>query len=133
MKVLICGGRVFNNWELFRDKLEEIANERFPIMEPNEYGNFLYDVTIISGGARGVDTLAANWAAVNWAGYKEYPADWERDGKKAGILRNIRMLEEGQPDLVIAFPGGRGTAHMVKIARKAGVEIIEVRIEATDD
>jgi UDP-N-acetylmuramoylalanine-D-glutamate ligase len=55
-----------------------------------------------------------------------YEADWDTHGKAAGPIRNKRMLDEGKPDLVVAFPGGRGTANMISQARKAGVEVIEV-------
>ena len=44
-------------------------------------------------------------------------------------MRNREMLERGRPDLVIAFPGGPGTANMVKLAREAGIEVIKVRAE----
>lgn len=53
-------------------------------------------------------------------------ADWEDLGRKAGPIRNQRMLDDGRPELVVAFPGGPGTAHMCRIAREAGVEVIEV-------
>ena len=55
-----------------------------------------------------------------------YRADWEGLGRKAGPIRNQQMLDEGKPDLVVAFPGGRGTANMMRIAREAGIEVIEV-------
>jgi hypothetical protein len=55
-----------------------------------------------------------------------YMADWDGLGRKAGPIRNQRMLDEGKPDLVIAFPGGRGTADMVRRAREAGVEVVEL-------
>lgn len=126
MRVLICGGRDFNDWDFFRDKIEEIALKRFPRMEPDEYGNFLYKVKIISGGAKGADALAMTWAAVNWSGYEEYKADWKKHGKAAGPIRNQQMLDEGKPELVIAFPGGRGTADMVGRAKKAGIEVIMI-------
>jgi hypothetical protein len=45
---------------------------------------------------------------------------------KAGPLRNYQMLEEGKPDLVVAFPGGGGTKDMVRRAVKAGVSVHEV-------
>lgn len=128
MKVLICGGRDFTYWDVFRTKMEEIAIERFPRTPEDSYGNFLYDVIVISGGAKGADSLAADWAAVNWTGYEEYKADWEKYGKGAGPIRNQQMLDEGKPDLVIAFPGGKGTADMIKRAKKANVEVIEVTI-----
>ena len=42
------------------------------------------------------------------------------------MIRNRRMLEEGRPDLVIAFPGGKGTANMVRIALQAGIQVREI-------
>jgi hypothetical protein len=61
---------------------------------------------------------------VNWVPVEEYKADWDTYGKSAGPIRNQKMLDTGI-DYVIAFPGGRGTEHMKKIARKAGVTVIE--------
>ena len=52
--------------------------------------------------------------------------EWDELGKKAGPLRNQRMLEEGKPELVVAFPGGGGTKDMVRRAVKAGVSVHEV-------
>jgi hypothetical protein len=52
-----------------------------------------------------------------------YPADWARHGNAAGLVRNQQMLDDGKPDLAVAFPGGKGTADMVRRARKAGIPI----------
>ena len=82
---------------------------------------------VIHGGSSGADALAGRWAHLASIPYTVYPANWERHGKAAGPLRNQRMLDEGKPDLVIAFPGGRGTADMVRRAKEAGVEVREVR------
>lgn len=82
---------------------------------------------LIAGGARGADTLAEEWAKAQGLPCTVYMADWEGLGRKAGPIRNQRMLDEGKPDLVIAFPGGRGTADMIRRAREAGVETIEVQ------
>ena len=56
----------------------------------------------------------------------EYPAPWKRFGPSAGGIRNQQMLDEGKPDLVVAFPGGKGTADMVRRAENAGVKVIKV-------
>jgi UDP-N-acetylmuramoylalanine-D-glutamate ligase len=61
-----------------------------------------------------------------WGGLEVYPADWKLHGKSAGHIRNQQMLDESKPDIVIAFPGGRGTANMIKRAKKAGVEVFQV-------
>lgn len=82
---------------------------------------------IIHGGARGADALAGEWAECFGVPFRVFPANWDRDGKAAGPIRNQRMIDEGKPDLVIVFPGGRGTADMVMRARKAGITIREIR------
>ena len=118
MRVLICGGRDYNNWYHFLD----VIDEHFKAVQ---------DISIISGGARGADSLAIRYARENMIPLHIYLADWEKYGKSAGYKRNTRMLEHGQPDVVVAFPGGKGTAMMVDIARKAGVEVIEVLDDPT--
>lgn len=86
-------------------------------------------VTIITGAARGADTRAGEFAKRNGYELIEYPVtsrDWGKYGKAAGALRNIKMLKEQDPDLVVAFPGGNGTNHMVSIARAAKKEVIQI-------
>lgn len=112
-RVLVCGGRTFNDHRLVGAVLNKFHDE---------VGIDL----IIQGGARGADELAFAWARANGVAEEQYDADWENQGSFAGPARNTRMLNEGKPDLVIAFPGGRGTADMVKKARRAGVEVIEI-------
>jgi len=79
---------------------------------------------IISGCARGADTLGIEWAEAKGVEVARFPADWKTHGRAAGPIRNQQMLEEGKPDLVVAFPGARGTADMIRRARAAGVELI---------
>ncbi len=84
---------------------------------------------IIEGGAPGADRMSREWARVGHkhsADVETYEAEWDNFGTMAGPMCNKRMLDEGKPDLVLAFPGGRGTADMVRKARKAGVEVIEI-------
>jgi hypothetical protein len=81
---------------------------------------------IIYGGAYGADRLAREWAEEHCLGSECYPADWTKYGRAAGPIRNKQMLVEGKPDLVVAFPGGPGTADMVRQARAAGIRVIEV-------
>jgi hypothetical protein len=126
MRVLVCGGRDYQDKEKVWTTLYQIADEYKLWAEPDEYGNTLPSgLTIIEGGAKGADALAADFAVVNWTGLKEFPADWEQHGRAAGHIRNKRMLVEGKPDLVVAFPGGKGTANMVKQAEEAGVKVIK--------
>lgn len=111
MRILVCGGRDFANEELIEKTLFDYAG---------------MDSVIIQGEAKGADSLAKMWAYNHDIPVESYPANWDRHGKQAGFIRNYRMLKEGKPDLVIAFPGGRGTEMMVQLARAANVEVIEV-------
>lgn len=113
MRVLVTGGRDYSDTETayrFLDKL----HSRIGV------------TTLIEGGARGADRIAGYWARSRGITNLKRHADWDRHGRAAGSIRNQQMLTQDKPDLVVAFPGGRGTAHMVSIARKAGVEVIEV-------
>jgi hypothetical protein len=66
---------------------------------------------VIHGGANGADYIAGRWAQdTGGIPVEEFPADWNRHGNSAGPIRNQEMLDKGKPDLVVAFPGGRGTA-----------------------
>ena len=78
---------------------------------------------LMQGGAAGADKMASEWATTK-PEIKRYVchAEWSKYGRGAGPRRNARMLE-WKPDLVIAFPGGAGTANMVKQARTAGTEV----------
>ena len=138
MLVLVCGGRDYGDVVTkgkLPEKVEEYRNV-FRVLDSFAVENSIYflpvdnwlpsDIEIISGMARGADSVAVDWAVVNWCKVHEYPARWKEYGKRAGILRNKQMLEEGKPDVVIAFPGGKGTANMIKIAEEAGVRVVRV-------
>jgi len=141
MRILVCGGRNFANpipydhspenkkamdeYKFVLNTLHNLSIEFSKEYNPND--NWLpTDIVIINGKAKGVDSASSDWAIVNYAQLKEYPADWETHGKAAGFIRNQQMLDEGKPDLVIAFPGGSGTADMIRRAKKAGIEVREV-------
>jgi UDP-N-acetylmuramoylalanine-D-glutamate ligase len=110
MRVLVCGGRDYNDFDTVYDYLKVLVTHQ---LEP---------VTIIHGAARGADSLAALAAERLGFDTEQYPANWSKHGRAAGPIRNKQMLDSGL-DLVIAFPGGRGTANMITQARKAGVEV----------
>ena len=83
---------------------------------------------IVHGGANGGDAGAAMFCRRNGFPEKCYPAQWELHGKRAGPIRNLRMITESKIGVVLAFPGNRGTAHMISIARRAGIEVREISI-----
>jgi hypothetical protein len=120
MRVLVCGGRDYTDREKMDRVLRLVDDARGPIK------------TLIHGAARGADSLAAKWARDTgldeFGEVLAFPANW-RDGKRAGPIRNQQMLDEGKPELVIAFPGGAGTADMVRRARAAGVEVQLISVQ----
>lgn len=125
MRLLVCGGRHYANRHQVAIALG-LAHVRRPI------------TALIHGGATGADALAAEWAAARGIPCEPFPAAWSdlnalplvlryrRDGTPynaaAGGIRNQRMVDEGRPDVVIAFRGGVGTADMIRRARAAGIE-----------
>ena len=110
IRVLVCGGRDFHDQEYGFFALDQIARI----------------VAIIHGASTGADAIAELWAASCSIPTEKFKADWDLFGNAAGPIRNLKMLKKGKPDMVVAFPGGHGTANMVKIARDAGVLVLEV-------
>lgn len=123
MRVLICGGRDYTN----KKRIEDYV---FELPAPSIGG---WDTIVITGGAKGADTLAYNAARFAGLATMEFPAQWNRfarpTGKNpAGMIRNQRMLDEGKPDLVVYFhddiESSKGTKDMVARARKAGIKVL---------
>lgn len=115
MNVLVCGGRDYSNRAQVFAELDILSG-------------FNMKLCVISGGATGADALAEEWARANigkrrGVSFRGFKADWKKHGKAAGPIRNQAMLDKGQPDLVLAFPGSRGTADMVTRAKAAGIEV----------
>lgn len=118
MRVLVCGGRDFMD--------NAMAYKALDILHSN-YG---FDV-VIEGDARGADRIAGYWARKNKLDNVKFPAKWTQYGKRAGPIRNQAMLDEGRPDLVVAFPGGKGTADMIARAERRDIQVVKV-IDAGD-
>jgi hypothetical protein len=107
-RVLACGGRTFTDKDLIWRTLDGL------------------DVSfLIVGGAAGADFYAEKWARERGVPLAIIPALWNVYGNSAGVRRNGWMLALG-PELVVAFPGGKGTLSMVTLAREAGVEVLTV-------
>lgn len=108
MRVLVYGGRDFTNKRLAFNAIDLLHKE---------YGFTL----VIDGMARGADTIAYNWAKDKGLLSERYPANWNKYGRAAGVIRNKQMLDEGKPDIAVAFPGGAGTSNMTRQLLEAGV------------
>ena len=111
MKVLVCGSRDWPNAALIRVKLRNLKEEHGPFV-------------VMHGNARGADEMADHAALMLGLDSERWAADWKRHGKRAGILRNLAMLDT-KPDLVLAFQrnGSRGTQHTIDEARRRGIPV----------
>lgn len=128
MRVIIAGGRHFEDYKLLKFKCNEILK------------NVIEEILIVSGGAKGADTLAIKYAKEKGYKFKVYEADWDnisipgavasqRKGSDefynvyAGKERNIKMAKNA--DCLIAFWDGksRGTEHMIDVARQKNLKV----------
>lgn len=112
MKILVCGGRDFEDRDFVFDSLDQLMFEQ----------DCWDSCIIIQGGAKGADALAKEWAYERVQACAQVDAPWEMVGKVAGRVRNGWMLRL-KPDVVIAFPGGKGTSNMITQAEEAGVPV----------
>ena len=114
MKVIIAGGRDFTDYEFAKKHLDSIFSKVKP-----DY--------IISGKARGADTIGEQYAHENGIDVLEFAADWKGLGRKAGPIRNAQMAQEATH--LVAFWDGksRGTKHMIEEAERVGLKVRVVR------
>jgi hypothetical protein len=120
MKILVCGGREFRN----KDLLNRILDSTLGFKTPPRL--------IIHGGARGADNMAHLWALSKGIQTVKCEANWNYYKNAAGTRRNADMLLL-EPDLVIAFPGGFGTANMVRLAKKALIPVQVIKDDLQSD
>jgi hypothetical protein len=118
VRVLVCGGRNFEDRAMLWRVLDSLHEQhRFSV--------------VIHGMARGADRLADHWATFNRIPAYRFHAPWTQYGNAAGPIRNAKMLANGQPDLVVAFPGANGTKDMIRKALAAKVDVLKVYADGT--
>lgn len=115
-RIIVAGGVHFNDYKA----LENTLDEYFKCVSKDE-------IEIISGHARGADSLGERYAQEHDIKCTVFPADWKKHGRAAGPIRNKKMLEyamEQQAGLVAFWNGeSKGTKNMISIAEKAGIEV----------
>jgi len=105
MKVVVAGSRSIVDEKIVADAIEASG----------------FDVTeVISGGARGVDSLGEEWAKARGIKVSRFPADWKTYGRGAGMIRNSLMLEEAEAVVAVWDGESRGTLDMMRKTKKAG-------------
>ena len=120
-KVIIAGSRGFSNYKLLKEKCNEYLREK----------RKEYNIIIISGGARGADTLGEKYAQDEGFSLEVFPANWNKFGKSAGFRRNEQMAEVA--DALIAFWDGKshGTKHMIEIMENKKLLVRVVNYETS--
>ncbi len=113
MRIVTTGGRRYER----RDVVSRTLMETFSSDRPKT----LY--LVANGGASGADRLVEQWCRQRSFPFAKFLADWDSHGPAAGPIRNGHMIDIVQPDLVIAFPGGNGTADCVRRAERLGIEV----------
>lgn len=102
-RVAVTGGRDFDNVSFVESMLEKYVPD---------------NAIVHSGGCRGVDTIAYEWAKRRGIKQKEFVAEWSKYGRSAGPIRNKTMIE--QSSMLLVFPGGKGTANAKRCAERLG-------------
>ena len=112
-KLIVAGGREFIDYDVCALVLNDLA-----------YNELSDDaVSLVSGMARGADSLAVRFAQENNVKLYKFPANWETHGKAAGYMRNTEMAKFA--DGLLAFWDGksRGTRHMIAEAERQGLRV----------
>lgn len=108
MKTIIAGSRSITDYESIK---QAITSSRFEITE------------VVSGTARGVDTLGERWAAENNVPVKRFPANWSAHGKAAGPMRNQTMADYADALILVWDGRSRGSADMLARAVRGGLKV----------
>ena len=122
-KVIIAGTRFFNDYSLLKETADRLLADNITAG---------YGIVIVSGGCAGADVLGERYAKENGYSIDRYPAEWQKYGRKAGIMRNAVMADNA--DALIAYWDGisRGTKNMIDEARKKGLAVRVKRYENPD-
>lgn len=127
MKILVCGGRHFNNYNVLEMIIDNILTHKY-----------VDDIEIVSGGCAGADKLGEKYAKLNNFPIKVFPANWTKYGKAAGPIRNKEMVDyikQYNDSLVMAFTSKntKGTQNTVALAKKANIPVIEIPYDINED
>ena len=108
MKVIVAGSRTIQDYSLVESVIKESK----------------FDITVlVSGAAKGVDTLGEQFAKENHIKIKRFPADWSLHGKRAGYLRNIQMAEYADACILIIENQSKGSVMMKSISIEKGLQL----------
>jgi len=119
MKTVICGSRSAIDWLDMLTAIEMAA--MFEGIVPS---------LVLSGAARGADSMGEQWAKANGIPVELYPAQWLVHGRTSGFVRNAEMAEKADACIALRMPGiSNGTDHMIACAQKRGLLVYVHRIK----
>jgi len=119
-KIAVVGSREIADYEKVKQFINEVLQRRKIDRE---------NVLIVSGGARGVDSLTQQYAKEYGLPILIFYPKWNRYGKKAGLLRNSKIIETADLVIAVVSPKSRGTWDTINKARKKGIPVELIRIE----
>lgn len=102
-KVIIAGSRNIDSVDVVAEAIEKSG---------------FYIDEVVSGTARGVDRLGESFANHYEIPIKRFPADWEKYGKQAGFIRNLKMAKYATHLIAVWDGTSNGTNHMITVAEK---------------
>lgn len=108
LRTIIAGSRDLHSYRLVARVMEECG------WVPS---------VVLSGGARGIDTVGAWWAKDNGIHVERWEARWDLHGRAAGIRRNVEMAKNADALVAVWDGSSRGTAHMIDEARRRGLRV----------
>lgn len=112
MRTIIAGSRDFDDYELLKRTVTSLG----------------WNITqVVSGTARGADKLGEQWAHESGTDLIQFPADWDRYGKRAGPIRNEIMAENADACIIFWDGKSRGTANMISLAKKFKLQLVVIK------
>lgn len=113
-KLIIAGSRTFNDYDVLKKEVDEFLSEISAVEMPIE---------IVSGGATGADSLGERYAKERHLPIRVFKADWDKDGKAAGPIRNKEMAKYSHGLVAFWDQKSSGTANMIAVASINGLAI----------
>jgi hypothetical protein len=113
-KVIIAGGRDLTNYDLVKAKVDIVLRKKIASGE---------EIEIVSGKAKGADSLGEEYARQNGLKIKEFPADWDTHKKAAGPIRNEEMAKYADACIVFWDGGSRGSKDMIDRAKRKNMPL----------
>ncbi len=111
-RLAVVGSREYTDYERVRKAIESFPHVKI----------------IVSGGAKGADTLAERAASELGLEFEVFRADWKRYGQGAGPMRNTKIVENSDAVLAFILPGSRGTLDTLKKATKRGLRLWVIQL-----